>query len=141
MSVEDVAEKLNKRPDDVSNWETGADAPTYVQLEKLAYEIYKRPIALFFLPEPPNKHRPQSEFRTLPEFDLKNLASDTFLHIRKAHAYQIALYELFDGKNPAERKIWKICPLELNHSPQNAALAIRQELGFYPVSTDGLIKA
>lgn len=129
MDVADVAEKLNKRPDDVMNWETGTDAPTYVQLEKLAYEVYKRPIALFFLPEPPKEHRPQSDFRTLPSFDLKNLASDTFLHIRKAHAYQIALHELFDGKNPAERKIWKVCALDLRHSPQNAALAIREELG------------
>lgn len=129
MTVEDVAEKLKKKPDDVSKWEAGAEAPTYVQLEKLAYEVYKRPIALFFLPEPPKELRPESEFRTLPAFDLKNLASDTFLHIRKAHAYQIALHELFDGKNSAERKIWRTRSLDFSHSPQIAALAIRQELG------------
>lgn len=129
MSVEDVAEKLNKLPADVSNWESGADAPTYVQLEKLAYEVYKRPIALFFLPEPPKEHRPQSEFRTLPAFDLENLASDTFLHIRKAHAYQIALHELFGGRNPAERKIWKSSPLDLAKPIQVAALSIRRALG------------
>ena len=129
LTVEDVAERIAKRPDDISKWESGADAPTYVQLERLAYEVYKRPIAVFFLPEPPQEHRPQSEFRTLPAFDLNNLASDTFLHIRKAHAYQIALAELFDGKNPAERKIWQVCPLDLFHSPANAAIAIRRELG------------
>jgi len=129
LSVEDVAGRLDKRPDDISNWESGADAPTYVQLERLAYEVYKRPIAIFFLPAPPQENRPQSEFRTLPAFDLNNLASDTFLHIRKAHAYQIALRELFDGKNPAERKIWRVCPLDLRHSPANAAVAIRHELG------------
>lgn len=129
LTVEDVAERIAKRPNDISNWESGADAPTYVQLERLAYEVYKRPIAIFFLPEPPQEHRPQSEFRTLPAFDLNNLASDTFLHIRKAHAYQIALVELFDGKNPAERKIWQICPLDLRQFPANAAVAIRRELG------------
>lgn len=129
MTVEDVADRLAKRPDDISNWESGADAPTYVQLERLAYEVYKRPIAIFFLPVPPQEHRPQSEFRTLPAFDLKNLASDTFLHIRKAHAYQIALSELFDGKSPADRKIWEVCPLDLRHSPKSAAVAIRSELG------------
>src|SRR5690606_14463216 len=62
-------------------------------------------------------------------FDLNNLASDTFLHIRKAHAYQIALEELFDSKNPAERKIWQVCPLDLRHSPAKVAGAIRHELG------------
>lgn len=129
LTVEDVAERLARRPHDISNWESGVDAPTYVQLERLAYEVYKRPIAIFFLPKPPQEHRPQSEFRTLPAFDLKNLASDTFLHIRKAHAYQIALIELFGGKNPAERKIWQVCPLDLRHSPAHAALAIRRELG------------
>ena len=129
LTVEDVAERIAKRPDYISNWESGADAPTYVQLERLAYEVYKRPIAVFFLPKPPQEQRPQSEFRTLPAFDLNNLASDTFLHIRKAHAYQIALAELFDGKNPAARKIWQVCPLDLHHSPANAAMAIRRELG------------
>jgi Zn-dependent peptidase ImmA (M78 family) len=129
MSIEDVAGRLNKRPEVVSSWESGADAPTYVQLEKLAYEVYRRPIALFFLPEPPKEHRPQREFRTLPTFDLNNLASDTLLHIRKAHAYQIALKELFDGKNPAEKQIWEVCPLTLRHSPPNAAVTIRQALG------------
>lgn len=129
MSVEDVAEKLNKLPTDVSNWESGVDAPTYVQLEKLAYEVYKRPIALFFLPEPPREHRPQSEFRTLPAFDLKNLASDTYLQIRKAHAYQIALHELFGGSNPAEQKIWRSSPLDLAKPVQAAALSIRRALG------------
>ena len=129
MTVEDVAERIAKRPDDITNWESGKEAPTYVQLERLAYEVYKRPIAVFFLPEPPQEHRPQSEFRTLPAFELKNLASDTFLHIRKAHAYQIALAELFDGKNPAERRIWQSCPLNLQDSPVTAAVAIRRELG------------
>ena len=129
LTVEDVAARLAKRPDDIANWESGADAPTYVQLERLAYEVYKRPLAIFFLPEPPQEQRPQSEFRTLPAFELDNLASDTFLHIRKAHAYQIALAELFDGQNPAERKMWHACPLNLSHSPSDAAVAIRRELG------------
>ncbi|HLM53687.1 MAG TPA: XRE family transcriptional regulator [Pseudoxanthomonas sp.] len=129
LTVEDVAARIAKRPDDIVNWESGADAPTYVQLERLAYEVYKRPIALFFLPEPPQEARPQSDFRTLPEFDLHNLASDTFLHIRKAHAYQIALSELFGGKNPADRKIWLTSPLTLQDSPAKVAVVIREELG------------
>lgn len=129
MSREDVAGRLNRRPEDVSDWESGVDAPTYVQLEKLAYEVYKRPIALFFLPEPPKENRPQHEFRTLPAFDLSNLASDTFLHIRKAHAYQIALNELFDGKNPGEKQVWEVCSLTLRHSPITAAATIRRALG------------
>lgn len=129
MTVEDVAERLSKQPDVIRAWESGVDAPTYVQLERLAYEVYRRPIALFFLPRPPAEHQPRSEFRTLPDFDLAHLQPDTFLHIRKAHAYQLALSELYEGKNPAERKIWTTCPLGLRDSPAKAAKEIRQELG------------
>lgn len=129
LSVEEVAGRLNKKPEVVVSWESGNDAPTYVQLEKLAYEIYKRPVALFFLHEPPAELRPQSEFRTLPSFDLNNLASDTFLHIRRAHAYQVALAELFDESNPAEQKIWQKCSLSLSDTPAKAATKIRRLLG------------
>ena len=129
LSVDEVAGRLGKQPEEVLSWEAGSGAPTYVQLEKLAYEVYKRPIALFFLPEPPQEQRPQSEFRTLPAFDLNSLDSDTYLHIRKAHAYQMALAELFEGRNPADKRIWQVCPLTLRHSPVNAAAEIRRHLG------------
>ena len=80
-------------------------------MEKLAYEIYKRPIALFFLPEPP-KIPPKTEFRTLPVVEMEQLLPDTRLHIRKAHAYQLALAEIFQNKNPSERMIWKDCAVK-----------------------------
>jgi len=37
----------------IEGWEAGASAPTYPQLEALAYKVYKHPLALFFFPEPP----------------------------------------------------------------------------------------
>ena len=45
-SVEDIALRMKKDIDVVIAWESGEESPTYVQLEKLAYQIYKRPIAL-----------------------------------------------------------------------------------------------
>ncbi len=63
-SLEDVALKLKKDIDIIKSWESGEKSPTYIQLEKLAYDIYKRPIALFFFPEPPEESDEQSEFRT-----------------------------------------------------------------------------
>lgn len=49
MLKRDVAEALA--------WEAGKAAPTYPQLEKLAYIVYRRPLAAFFLPEPPRARR------------------------------------------------------------------------------------
>ena len=76
---------LKRTQEEIEAWESGAEAPTYPQLEKLAYDIYKRPLAIFFLPTPPKESLPQSEFRTLPDADMRTLSRDTYLHIRRAH--------------------------------------------------------
>lgn len=48
-----VAAMLKRDVAEVLGWEAGTAAPTYAQLEKLAYVAYKRPLAAFFLPSPP----------------------------------------------------------------------------------------
>lgn len=129
LDVDEVARRLKRPLAEIEAWEDGTSAPTYPQLEKLAYQIYKRPLAVFFLPEPPKEILPQKEFRTLPDADLRTLQRDTYLHIRRAHAYQLALRELFDGQNPAERQIWKAVPLSLSKDVTTQAQAIRKYLG------------
>ena len=114
LSTADVATMLKRTQEEIEAWESGAEAPTYPQLEKLAYEIYKRPLAIFFLPAPPKESLPQSEFRTLPDADMRTLSRDTYLHIRRAHAFQIALRELFDSRNPVERRIWQSVTLAIS---------------------------
>lgn len=129
LTVTDVADMLKRHPEEIEAWEDGRRAPTYPQLEKLAYQIYKRPLAVFFLPSPPEETLPQWEFRTLPDADMQTLARDTYLHIRRAHAYQIGLQELFDGHNPAERYIWKAITLSQSQDVAAQAEAIREYLG------------
>jgi transcriptional regulator with XRE-family HTH domain len=100
MSVEDVAHKLQKSSEEVMAWESEeGTSPTYSQLENLAYKVFKRPLAVFFLPAPPDETPPVREFRTLPDTDLKTLHADTYLQVRKAHAYQLTLREIFDSSN------------------------------------------
>src|SRR3989338_380765 len=70
LKIEDVARKFKKDNTEILSWESGEDSPTYVQLEKLAYEIYKRPLAIFFFPEPPQEESPKQSFRTLPEQEI-----------------------------------------------------------------------
>jgi transcriptional regulator with XRE-family HTH domain len=50
LSIEDVASAFKKTPSDVEAWENDASSPTYRQLEKLSYQLYKRPLALFYFP-------------------------------------------------------------------------------------------
>lgn len=107
VTLEDVAAQLHKPVETIQNWEIGNDAPTYPQLETLAYKIYKRPLALFFFPEPPEEPGPRQAFRTLPDWEVHDLSSETRYRIRQAMALQSSLRELYDGTNPSERKVFR----------------------------------
>lgn len=129
LSTKEVAEKLKRSADVIEEWESGSSAPSYSQLEKLAYEVYKRPLALFFMPSIPEENPPQQEFRSLPDSDLLSLLPDTRLRIRNAHAYQFALKELFEGRNPSREQIWNRINLTLDGSVVQQSAAIRDILG------------
>ncbi|KVF18110.1 DNA-binding protein [Burkholderia vietnamiensis] len=129
LSLDEVAIMLRVPAAEVADWEAGAGAPTYAQLEKLAYQVFKRPLAVFFLPAPPDEKVPQSEFRTLPEADMRSLARDTYLQIRQAQAFQLSLGEVFGGRNPAARMIWKSSSLSLSEPVSRQAARVRDALG------------
>ncbi len=88
-SLEDVALKMQKDIDTVSAWERGEAAPTYIQLEKLAYQIFNRPLALFFFPAPPEEKTPKRSFRTLSEQVVFRIIPRLRLLFRRARAMQI----------------------------------------------------
>ena len=129
LSIAEVARTLKRPEEEIAAWESGQDTPSYPQLEKLAYQIYKRPLAVFFLPSPPEEIHPEREFRTLPAFDMQTLSPDTYLHIRRARAYQISLNELFNGKNPVNRPIWQFITLSVDQPIIKQAANIRKFLG------------
>lgn len=130
-TIEEVAAILKKSPDTVAAWEADDDeaAPTYVQLERLAYQIYNRPIAVFFLPSPPSEPNLKQEFRTLPDFEIDRLSADTRYHLRLARAFQLSLRELSEGANQAEHKVFEEVELARDSDPSEAADQIRAALG------------
>jgi len=110
LSLDDVVHKLKRKTittETSADWENGngASSPNYVQLEALAYEIYKRPLALFFFPAPPEEETPKQEFRTLPDSEIQLMSPRMRLLLRQAKSMQINLDELYGGVNPAERQI------------------------------------
>lgn len=130
-SVEDVALHLKRDPAEITAWESqdGEAAPTYAQLESLAYGLYKRPLAVFFLPAPPREPSLKQEFRTLPEFELDQLAADTRYQLRMAHAFRLSLRELNEGVNPSARKIFRDLALAATADVRKVALKMREYLG------------
>lgn len=128
-SLEQAADLVGKTPGILVSWESGDASPTYVQLETLAYKIYKRPIALFFFPAPPDEPEPSQEFRTLPDFEIDDLRPDTRLKVRQALALQISLSELSHGANPSDRLIIRDIEVDPRRSPSAAAREVRESLG------------
>lgn len=129
LSVEEVAQRMKKTADDVEAWERGDASPTYVQLEKLAYKIYKRPLALFFFPEVPDEEPIQQAFRTLPKEELQRLPPRMILLMRKARVLQMNLSELYEGRNPSAHLIWRSLRFGHTADPDEMAEAARNYLG------------
>lgn len=116
LSIDEVVSRVNRKrvsSETVLAWEKGTDAPSYPQLERLAYEIYKRPLAIFFFPNPPEEETAKQSFRTLPEYEIDLLPSRIRVLARKAQSLQLNLYELHEGANPSDRKIAN----DLSYSP------------------------
>ncbi len=124
-SFAEVAQQLQREPDEIRRWEAGEAVPTYFQLEQLADRLYKRPIALFFFPEPPDEPAIRASFRTLPDLEIEALLPDTRYALREATAMQIALRELSDGTNPSEKKIFRDLSINTNLGVDHAAAVVR----------------
>jgi len=83
IALEEAARKAHVDVEVVSEWEEGEALPSIPQLRKLG-EIYKRPLAVFFLSEPPQGFDPQREFRRLPGVTPQNESSELRLALRTA---------------------------------------------------------
>jgi len=125
----DVAEKLKKSPDLISGWEQGVGAPTYPQLERLAYQIYKRPVAVFFFPGPPEEETPEHSFRTLPGFEIENLNPRVRYLRREALAMQDFLAELNGPSNLNWSEFKSQVGYTHDDSVQGVAVKVRSALG------------
>lgn len=56
LGLEEAATKMKIDSAVLRAWEHGAEQPSIAQLRRLG-EIYKRPLAIFFLQEPPKNFR------------------------------------------------------------------------------------
>ncbi len=65
LTLDDVAKKFKFPPERIEAWERGDEVCTVPQLRKLS-ELYKRPLAVFYLPQPPKDFDALRDFRRLP---------------------------------------------------------------------------
>jgi Zn-dependent peptidase ImmA (M78 family)/DNA-binding XRE family transcriptional regulator len=65
-SVEEVANKLRRKSEELRAWEAGEKKPTLRQAEKIA-KLYQRSFSIFTLKEPPKTVPLATEYRRLPK--------------------------------------------------------------------------
>lgn len=124
LSQAEAAQKFAK----IAAWEAGAALPSYPQLESMAEE-FRIPIAVFFFPQPPDVPPIQETFRTLPDVEFAQLPRRIRQLLRKAKAFQLGLYELTQGRNPAERLITRELEFSERMSVDAMAARVRKYLG------------
>ena len=84
MGLEEAAERLGIPPERLAAWESGLEKATINQLRKAA-RVYKRPLAVFFLSEPPMDFDAPPDFRISAEQAEPAFPPELLAGIRLAH--------------------------------------------------------
>lgn len=122
--TEEVAKALGLKRDKINRWELGEERPTLSRLEKLATK-YKRPLAVFFLPKPPEEKPLPKDFRTLPDKKRTSFSPETRLSIRRASRLQSLAKDLIEGLGYAA--VARIDVINLN-DPETKVVNVRKML-------------
>lgn len=93
LTVEEAAKRLGQPPERLAAWEAGEQQLSVAQLRDAA-RVYKRPLAVFFLPAPPRDFQPLRDFRRLPDAELGRLSPELQDTIRRAYTQREAALEL-----------------------------------------------
>lgn len=126
LTVDAAAKKVNVKPDRLESWESGELRPTVKQLRKLA-NAYKRPLAVFYLPEPPDGFAPLTDYRQLPGDVPVEESPQLRYEIRRAyHRREIAI-ELFEAVSDSPPVLRK--EVNLEDDPEGLAMQMREILG------------
>ncbi len=127
ISIEELAQRMHRSPEEISMWETGADFPSFTCLEDLAYKHLRIPLAVFFFPKPPKIEDPVHKFRRLPESEIRRFSSDTFFMLRLGMNYQASLKKLITDSKPV-RLIFREIKV-VDYSIKELSNLIRERIG------------
>ena len=126
VSVEDAAKRAVVPMERIIAWEVGEEQPTVAKLRQLA-KLYGRPLAVFFLPEPPREFDALRDFRKLSSSD-SNLWSRALHKLYRRAIEQREVYsELLEAEGEKARV--GVPPAALDAEPEEVAHTARAALG------------
>jgi len=121
----EITKKLKISPSTFQNWLTGEIHPSLKQLEELSKTV-KRPLAAFFLSQPPEEPPLPKDYRQLPDKEGK-FDKKTILAIRRARRLQNISKELSENLNIPLRSI--ISYVKQSDNPKKIAEYYRKDFG------------
>lgn len=126
ISRETAAGRVSVSVDRLDEWESGIRAPTFAQARTLA-TLYRRPLALFFLPDIPSDFLPLQDFRTK---DARALGTGAVFIIREIQQKQIWMSE--SRMDEGEEACGFVGRFTIEDSPAIVARDIVETLGITP---------
>lgn len=128
MTEELAASKVSVSIDKFKDWEKGVDYPTIRQAQTLA-KAYRRPFALFFLPDVPTDFQPLQDFRKTGS---KELSTSSIFIIREIQQKQAWISEVNEDNN--ENKVPFIGRFTIKDNPILVAKDILATLNINPLN-------
>jgi len=125
LSTEYIASKIKVKEEQYVDWESGDDFPTFKQAEKLA-NTFKCSIAMFYLPHPPKKYKPNINFRSILLHLSENEKYKLEMNLLEAYRRQGMIKEVYDTLEikPVKKKL----KIQLGDDIETSALKIREML-------------
>lgn len=100
-SVAEAARKIGRPEQEIAQWEEGTLPPSLPQARRAA-EVYKRSVAVFYLPEPPRDFDTLRDFRHLPQYMSREYSPELALLIRRLRMRQEWLREFLIAQDGEE---------------------------------------
>jgi Zn-dependent peptidase ImmA (M78 family) len=122
LPIELAAKKAAVTSERLAAWESGQQRPTFAQLRRLA-EVYKRPLAIFYLKGPPRGFQPMHDFRRAADRAVAPNSPELTMEIRKAHDRREWALELLEQIEEQPKQIETA--ITLNQGHEAAAEVVR----------------
>lgn len=125
-SLDLAAQRAGVSVERVAAWEAGEAEPTVAKLRALA-KLYQRPLAVFFLPQPPLDFDALRDFRKLPDQDDHTWSRALHKVYRRAVEQQDVFAELQEAEG--ESVVVAVPAAALDDDPEEVASTAREALG------------
>jgi Zn-dependent peptidase ImmA (M78 family)/transcriptional regulator with XRE-family HTH domain len=126
LSPTEAAKKIDVAAERLLAWETGTEKPSFAQLRKAA-KAYKRPIAVFYLKEPPKGFSVMRDFRRRSGGESVSISTQLMQEIRRASDRRDWALQLMAELDERPKELTR--KLSLTQEIEDAATQVRAFLG------------